>query len=116
MTNQLDSHAMTLAPGVIETIISITANETDGVASVGSYAASGLRALLAAKPSTSGVSAEFEDDKLMITLHIEAYYGYVLPEVAEKLRQAIYDALLVQVGIEVGRVDIYVDGIQFNQE
>ena len=111
-----NSRAMTLAPGVIETIISITANETEGVASVGSYTASGIRAFLAAKPSTAGVSAVFEEDKLVVTLHIEAYYGHVLPDVAEKLRQSIADALLVQVGIEVKRIDIYVDGIRFDED
>ena len=114
MTDQSALQNMTLAPGVVDTIISITANEMEGVASVGSHMASGIRQIWASRPSTSGIETETDENgKLVVTLHIEVYYGYVLPELAEKLRQAISDALLVQVGIEVARVDVYVDGIQF---
>ncbi len=48
-------------------------------------------------------------------MHVDVFYGYVLPELAEKLREAIADALLVQAGIEVNSIDIYIDGIQFEQ-
>lgn len=114
MSNELNVDGMSLAPGVVETIISIAANEVDGVASVGSYAASGIRSLLAAKPSTAGIETVVDDDgKLFVTLHVEVYHGYVLPDLAAVLRQSIADALLVQVGVEVAGVDIYVDGIQF---
>lgn len=114
MSNELNVDGMSLAPGVVETIISIAANEVDGVASVGSFAASGLRSLLAAKPSTSGIETAIDDDgKLLVTLHVEVFSGHVLPDLAAALRQAIADALLVQVGVEVAAVDIYIDGIQF---
>ena len=81
MSNELSVEGMSIAPGVVETIISIAANEVDGVASV--------------------------------TIHVEVYYGYVLPEVAANLRQSVADALLVQVGLEAAAVDIFVDGLQF---
>ncbi len=114
MMKDLNIDGMSLASGVVETIISITANEVEGVASVGSYTASGIRAKLMAKPSTSGIEVDADaDGKLLITLHIEVFHGYVLPELAAQLRQAIADALLVQVGLEVACVDIYIDGIQF---
>lgn len=117
MTDQLTDKNMTLAPGVIDTIISISANEVEGVASVGSRVTSGLMSKIGGgKPSTSGIESTFDEDgKLHIVLHIEVLYGYVLPKLAEKLRQAVADALLVQVGVEVASVDIYVDGIQFDQ-
>lgn len=117
MSNQLNVDGMSLAPGVVETIISIAANEVDGIASVGSYATSGLRSMLAAKPSTSGIETTVDEDgKLMVTLHVEVYHGHVLPELAAKLRSAVADALLVQVGVEVASVDVYIDGIQFPQQ
>ena len=116
MSNELNVDGMSLAPGVVETIISIAANEVDGVASVGSFAASGLRAMLAAKPSTAGIETNVDEDgKLAVTLHVEVYHGYVLPDLAAALREAVADALLVQVGVQVSSVDIYVDGIQFQQ-
>lgn len=117
MMKDLSIEGMSLASGVVETIVSITANEVEGVASVGSFAASGIRAKLMAKPSTGGIDVEADDEgKLHVTLHIEVLHGYVLPDLAAKLRQAIADALLVQVGLEVSAVDIYVDGIRFAEQ
>ena len=114
MSNDLSVQGMSIAPGVVETIISIAANEVDGVASVGSYTTSSIRSMLAAKPSSAGISVDVDDDgRLRITVHIEVYYGYVLPEVAAALRQSVADALLVQVGLEAASVDIFVDGMQF---
>ena len=107
MSNDLNVDGMSLAPGVVETIISIAANEVEGVASVGS---------LVAKPSTAGIETVLDaDGKLQVALHIEVYHGQVLPELAARLREAVADALLVQVGLEVASVDIFVDGIQFAQ-
>ena len=83
MSNELSVEGMSIAPGVVETIISIAANEVD------------------------------DDGRLRITIHVEVYYGYVLPEVAANLRQSVADALLVQVGLEAAAVDIFVDGLQF---
>ena len=114
MSNELSVEGMSIAPGVVETIISIAANEVDGVASVGSFAISSIRSMLAAKPSAAGIEVDVDDDgRLRITIHVEVYYGYVLPEVAANLRQSVADALLVQVGLEAAAVDIFVDGLQF---
>ncbi len=110
-----DATAMKLAPGVVDTIISITASEVEGVAAVGTRSTTGVRSIFQSKSYNSGIEAELEDGKLNVAIHIDVYYGYVLPELAEKLREAIADALLVQAGIEVNKVDIYIDGIQFQQ-
>ncbi|MCI9129901.1 MAG: Asp23/Gls24 family envelope stress response protein [Eggerthellaceae bacterium] len=117
MTDPVSTQNMTLAPGVVDTIISITASETDGVASIGSPVTSGIRAMLSGGASTSGIETSTDEDgKLDVVVHINVYYGYVLPELAEKLRQSIADALAMQVGIQVGRVDVFIDGIQFRSQ
>ncbi len=115
MTDAADANAMKLAPGVVDTIISITASEVEGIASVGTRSTGGIRSMFQSKSYNSGIDTSLEDGKLAVSIHIDVYYGYVLPELAEKLREAIVDALLVQAGLEVSRVDIYVDGIQFEQ-
>ena len=109
--NELNLDGMVLAPGVVETIVSIAANEVEGV---GSAAAGGLRSVFGAKPSTQGIDiAVDEDDKLVISVRVDVYYGYVLPELAANLRQAVADAVASQVGAQVSSVDVYIDGIQF---
>ena len=51
--------------------------------------------------------------KLSVAVHVEVYYGYVLPELAAQLRSAIAEALATQAGVEVSSVDVYIDGLQF---
>lgn len=115
MTNTDQTPSMTLAPGVVDTIISLTANSLEGVASIGTPAG-GFFARLAKRPTTSGIDTKIDDSgKLEITLHIVAKYGFSLTDLAENLRNAIAEALLVQVGVEVAFVDIYVDSISFDQ-
>lgn len=116
MTQDLKTENMRLDPGVIDTIVSITAAEQEGVAAVGNNAPAGFFAKLANKPSTAGIACTIEDDgTVALVLHIDVYYGYAIPDLAAKLRQAIADALSVQAGLSVSKVDIYVDGIQFSQ-
>ena len=114
--SELNVDGMALAPGVVETIVSIAVSEVEGVACVGSASASGrgIRSVFGQKPQTQGIEiAVDEDDKLEISIRIEVYYGFALPEVASKLRQAVADAVTSQVGVEVASVDVFIDGIQF---
>ncbi|HIY83015.1 Asp23/Gls24 family envelope stress response protein [Rubneribacter sp.] len=113
---ELSLEGMALAPGVVETIVSIAVGEVDGVASVGPSSASGLRSVFASKPSTQGIEvAVGEDDKLEVSVRIDVCQGYVLPELAANVRKAVADAVASQVGVTVGSVDVYIDGIQFDR-
>ena len=114
--SDLTVDGMALAPGVVETIVSIAANEVEGVACIGPSTTSGLRSVLGGKPSTSGIEiAADENDKLQISVRIDVYYGHVLPDVAAAVRQSVADAVASQVGAQVGSVDVYIDGVQFNR-
>ena len=113
MTNEMNVEGLSIAPGVMETIISVAASEVDGVASLGNFATSGIRSMLASKPSTSGIETKMtEDGKLYVAVHV-VYYGHVLPELAAALRSAVAESLATQAGVEVSAVDVYIDGIQF---
>lgn len=105
---------MSLAPGVIDTIIGLAATEAKGVAAVEVPAPSGIRGLFAPKASAPAISVEMtEAGKAQVELHIRALYGYSLLEVAAEVRAAVADALLVQAGVETDRVDIFIDSIAF---
>ena len=111
--SELNLDGMAIAPGVVETIVSIAVGEVEGVASLGS-AAGGVLSKLGGKPSAQGIELEVtEDNELKIAAHVEVYFGQVLPEVADRVRSAIADAVASQVGVEVSSVDVYIDGIQF---
>ena len=69
--SDLNVDGMALAPGVVETIVSIAVAEVDGVASVGGASAAnrGIRAALGSKPATAGIQvAPGEDDALQISV------------------------------------------------
>ena len=111
---ELNVDGMALAPGVVETIVSIAANEVEGVACIGPSTTSGLRSVFGSKPTTQGIEITVgEDDKLQISIRVDVYYGFVLPDLAASIRQAISDAVTSQVGIPVGAGAVYCDGMQF---
>ena len=113
--SDLTVDGMALAPGVVETIVSIAVADVDGVANA-LAASRGIRGVLGGKPSTSGIEiAADENDKLQISVRIDVYYGHVLPDVAAAVRQSVADAVASQVGAQVGSVDVYIDGVQFNR-
>lgn len=114
--SDLNVEGMALAPGVVETIVSIAVGEVEGVASVGTpgVAKAGFKGVFGGKPSTQGIEIETnEEGELVITVRIEVQYGYSLPTIAANVREAVADAAVSQVGAQVASVDVYIDGIQF---
>ena len=113
---ELNIDGMAIAPGVVETIVSLAAQSVEGVASVGDPTTSGIRSIIGGgKPSTQGIEVDNDDDGgLHISLRLHVKSGFVLPDLAANVRKAVGDAVNSQVGAEVGSVDIYIDGIQFD--
>ena len=107
-------NGMNIASSVVETIVSLAARDVEGVACIGSAATSGIRTLIGGKSAAQGIQIEVdENDQLVISVRMDIKNGYVLPDVAAKVRQSIADAVATQIGAKVGSVDIYIDGIQF---
>ena len=108
---------ITIAPGVVETIISLAAAEVPGVAGVGTAGAiSTIRSAFTAGNAipTNGIRIEpLGDKQVAVTISIQAYYGYRLVEIAENVRKAIVDALAAQIGVTVTSVDVHVDALSF---
>ena len=96
---------ITIAPGVVETIISLATAEVPGVAAVGvGGAISTIKSALVAGNAvpTNGVRIEAQGDKkVAVIVSIQAYYGYRLVEIAENVRKAVADALAAQIGVTV---------------
>lgn len=109
--SELNLEGMAIAPGVVETIVSLAVRDVDGVVSVGS--ASGLR-LFGGRPSAQGIEVTVdENDELHVDVHVDVRYGASLPQVAENIRTSVADAVTTQVGLSVAAVDVYVEAIQF---
>ena len=110
----LNIDGMNIAPGVVETIVSLAARDVEGVAGIGDVTNGFFTFVNGGKPSTQGIEVELdENDELLVSLCMQVKSGQVLPDVAAAVRQAIADAVSTQVGIKVGSVDVYIDGIEF---
>ncbi len=112
--SDLNIEGMTLADGVIETVIAVALKDVEGVAAVGTPGASGIFSALQSKPATDGIEVSpTDDDSIAVSVHIEAKFGTVLPELAQAVREAIVDAVLTQVSLSVSSVDVYIDALLF---
>lgn len=111
----LNVEGMVIAPGVVETIVSLAAQSVEGIQSVGDPTTSGLKAILGGKPSTQGVDVDAGDDNVLhVTVRLFVENGHSLPDLAASVRRAIVDAVHSQTGLKVASVDVFIDGIVFN--
>lgn len=109
----LNNEGMAIAPGVVETIISLAAKEVPGVVSVGRPSKELLHSVLH-RNNTQGVTIVPNEDKtLSVDIHITARADVDLTSMADQVRVAVYDAVLSQVSLEVTRVEVYVEAVRF---
>ena len=104
---QLTLDGITIAPGVVETIVTLATQQTEGVGSVCG------RPALRRKANAPAVEVALVDGGLTCAIHIVAYHGFVLPQLGENVKRAISEALDGQLGIRPTVIDVYIDGIEF---
>jgi uncharacterized alkaline shock family protein YloU len=115
MDERFSLEGLSIAPGVVEAIVSAAVGQVEGVSQVGAPTISGgIISALNRRHPTQGILITAEDDGLItVSVHVHIFYGYRLQDVAEQIRTAVAQTLEGQVGIEVSAVDVFVDGIQF---
>lgn len=117
MSDEIKLDGLGLAPGVIDTIVTLAAECVDGVAAVGAPGIAGFVHKGATKKGTSkAIDVTLTDESsVAVTVHIHVVYGNQLLEVGRMVQKAVADAILSQVGMPVASVDVYVDGIAFEK-
>jgi uncharacterized alkaline shock family protein YloU len=114
MSDEIRLEGLGVAPGVLDTIVSMAAEGVDGVASIGAQGLAGLVQKGVAKGASRAVDVSVaEDGGISATIHIQVLYGHKLKDVANAVQHSVADAVSSQVGVEVAGVDVYVDGIVF---
>lgn len=113
MSEEIRLDGLGVAPGVLDTIVSLAAEGVNGVACVGSAGLAGRVAKKAAK--SRGIDVTLENDELKAVVHLHVRYGEPLQAVARGVKTAVAEALESQVGKPVAAVDVFVDGIVFDQ-
>jgi len=114
MSDELRLEGLGVAPGVLDTIVTVAAEGVEGVAAVGASGLAGLVQKGALKGASRAVDvAVAEDSSISATIHLQVLYGHKLKDVANNVQAAVADAVSSQVGVNVAAVDVYVDGIVF---
>ena len=111
MPDNLMFEGLSVAPNVIETIVGIASEQTEGVAYVGSAPAVGAASLLKAR--STGVEVGVEDGSVAVAVHLAAYHGVKLRDLGAAVQRSVADALAAQLGVEHVCVDVFVDALEF---
>jgi uncharacterized alkaline shock family protein YloU len=116
MSDEVRLEGLGVAPGVLDTIVTVATESVEGVAAVGAPGIAGLVQKGARKGTARAVDVTVgEDGSLTATIHIQVLYGRKLRDVAGQVQAAATEALSSQVGVEVAAVDVFVDGLVFDE-
>ena len=74
---------------------------------------SGMMNMTNKKTAARGVRVSFEEDSAVIDLYVLLRYGYAIPEVAEKIQNAVCSAVEAMTGFTVKAVNVHVGGVSF---
>jgi uncharacterized alkaline shock family protein YloU len=111
MSTEMRFEGLDVAPGVLETIVTLAATEVDGVACVD---CSGLAGLMQKAGRTKPVEVALADDGgFAVTVHMSVDHGRPLRAIAADVQKTVADALLSQTGHAATAVDVFIDAIVF---
>lgn len=100
---------------VVQTIIALAVKDIKGIAHIGNPPARLLQAVFRSTPDNQGIDLlQDENGDLTVGVHVTVRYGRSLGEISDEIRQAVVDAVTTQTSMNVKAVDVFVDGIRFN--
>ena len=108
-----------ISKNVIQTVVTLSAQKVEGVASVGGNdITSNLVSVFTRRSMApeNAVESSVVDDKLQIGLHLAVFYGYPFTKLAAAVREAVAKGINEQVGVEVSTVDVCIDSLVFPKE
>lgn len=116
MSDEIKLEGLGVAPGVIDTIVTLAAECVEGVSAVGAPGLAGLVQKGVAKGAGRAVDVTAtEDGSVAVDVHVHVAYGNRLLDVGRSVQTAVADAIASQVGVSISAVDVYIDGVTFEK-
>ncbi len=107
---------VTIDEEVIARISGMTAMECYGVVGMAARnVKDGLVQLLMLDSLTKGIAIEIKDNKLSLSFHIIVEYGVKISAVADNLISTVKYKVKEQVGIDVEKVNIFIEGVRVDK-
>ncbi len=112
-----ENNNVTISDDVVQIIAGIAAGEVDGVQAMGNSLAGGIAELLGGKKSVSrGVKVDVQGSTVTIDVHVVVRYGVRIPDVAWNIQEKVKEAVETMTGLEVLKVNIFIDSISIEKE
>ena len=115
ISRQEELGSVNISEEVLAVIAGAAAMEVDGVSALGTTLTNDVAALVAPKSVAKGVHLEVEGEAVMVDVTILVKYGYVVPEVAKNVQDAIQNAVMNTSGLDVAGVNVTVSGVTFQK-
>ena len=101
----------TIAPNVLLTIARLATLDVEGVSSM-SQLPGGVNRIFQ-RGYDEGVRIRIEDDRVYVDLYVQLFSDVNVREVSRNIQQEVFRAISEMVGMEVGRVNVHIDDIQY---
>ena len=105
MTHPDEMGCIHISEDVLASIAAGAAAEVEGI--------SGLMNLATKKTAARGVRPRLADNAAVDDPYVMVRYGYPIPEVAEKIQNAVSSAVEAMTGFQVKAVNVHVGGVSF---
>jgi uncharacterized alkaline shock family protein YloU len=108
---------VTIAPDVLSTIVSLTAQEVPGVARLGNVPGQQRVGTMlgSGAANASGVAVRVVEDAVVADCYVMAQADQNLLQLAERVQAAISEALNEMVGMPVRAVNVYVQDVELSR-
>ena len=106
MTHPEDLGCIHISEDVLATIAGGAAMEVEGIG--------GMMSLATKKSSARGVRIAVDEEGAVVDLYVMIRYGYPIPEVAEKIQNAVSIAIESMTGFAAKAVNVHVGGVSFH--
>jgi uncharacterized alkaline shock family protein YloU len=110
----LNQGKTTIAPEVLLTIAQLTSLEVPGVSRMGTIPPSMER--LFQRGYGEGVRVDIREDVVHIDLHLVLKKDFNIRDVSRQVQHDVARAVSEMVGMQVGRVNIHIEDIDYSQE
>ena len=105
MTHPEDLGCIHISEDVLASIAGGAAMEVEGIG--------GMMSLATKKSNARGVRVAVDEEGAVIDLYVMIRYGYPIPEVAEKIQNAVSTAIESMTGFDAKAVHVHVGGVSF---
>ena len=102
---------------VIATVAGIATTEIKGVAGMSGSVVGGIAEILGGKKNKGkGVKVELGEDSCNIDVYIVVDYGASIPDIAWEVQENVKNSVESMTGMTVNKVNIHVEGVNFDKE